>query len=418
MLDYFSQTGSYSLAVEPLKPAEKLPASLEEGRFRRYISRALKILEAIYVLSDAPPDQELTRLSDTLKSELASVIGAAAGATEDPRLEHHLRLRSEAFKDGQFDAARRYSATHEFPVEVILGPVPSWRTHGGKTGLSGIIAVPVHNVIVGRIEEIDTEVESIARRLLVDQGLGSLERSFESPIYSICDLVDVAGEAARFPHHFASFLPEDEGLTGETTKTVVYLNYYLQRFFSVSLPIADALAGGSLTRVSAHEAARILLTWFRAHDIAHSYFDKVCHGSGLQESYIHAARELLADCVGFAVVSNMLGSCAEVAQVVIAEALRYARRDSGLFADAVAARFELGWLLDRASYPSLLSGRPLAAFVPEMLDDAVGRLAHDDPASFQQWIDRTVLGFQMADEQVGVPNDLIPITASPPRDPR
>jgi hypothetical protein len=412
MLEYFSQAGICSLAIEPLSPAGKPSSSLEEGGFLVYISRALKILEAAYVLSHAPHDHELARLSGTLRSELASVIDSAAGATKDHQLERHLQLRSEAFKDGQFDAARRYSATHTLPIELILGPVPSWRTHGAKTGLSGIIAVPVQNVMAGKTAEVDAEVESIARQLLVDQGLGSLERSFESPIYSICDLVDVAGEAARFPHHFASFLPEDEGLTGETTKTVVYLNYYLQRFFSVSLPIAGALADGSVTRVRAHEAAQILLTWFRAHDIAHSYFDKVCHGSGLQESYVHAAREILADCVGFVVASKIRGSSAEVAQVVLAEALRYARRDSRLFADAVAARFELGWLLHRASYPSLISGRSFAAFVNEMLSDTIGRLAHEDPDSFQQWIDRTALGFQMVDAQVHGPNDLIPIYSS------
>ena len=408
MLDYFSQPGTFSLHIDRLVHSRP-PGTQSEAAATRHISRALRLIEALHIVPTDAHDADITRIADTLNSELIVAIQGAAETATDPKLAEHLRLRVTAFTSGEFEEARRFGAATPLPVEIILGPVPMWRTPDDKMGLSGVLAIPMDDRFDLNIPEIDQHVESLAKQLLLDRGLQTLDRSFESPIYSVCELVDAAGEAARFPHHFANFLPEDEGILGETTKTVVYANYYLRRLLTVSLPLLQSSAKETVPPIPEDEAGRILLTWFRAHDVAHSYFDNLCRHAGLQERYLHVTREIIADLVGFVTVATLHPQPANVGVVLTAEALRYSRRDPVLFADTMAAKFELGSVLHKTSLAEIADGYAFSAVVADLLNETIARLTHEDPASFQRWIDRNALAYQTQIPDIHLPNDLIPI---------
>jgi hypothetical protein len=412
VLDYFSQPGTFTLHIDRLTETQQSSIQ-DQATTIRHISRALRLIEALRILPTEAYDADLARITENLTTELTLAIEAGAETTNAPQLAQHLQLRAMAFSSGEFEEARRFGAATILPVEIILGPVPKWRSPDDKMGLSGVLAIPANGRFKPNITKIDENVELLARQLLVDNGFPTIDRSFEPPIYSICDLIDMAGEAARFPHHFANFLPEDEGILGETAKTVVYVNYYIRRFFTVSLPLLQKSTEKAMPPIPEDEATSILLTWFRAHDVAHSYFDNLCRRAGLEDRYVHVMREIIADLVGFAVAATFHSEPAKVGMVLTAEALRYSRRDPILFADTMAARFELGSVLGKISLAEITDGSTFPALVIALLNDTIARLTHEDPAIFQRWIDRNVLAYQTQALDTYLPNDLIPIIASP-----
>jgi hypothetical protein len=410
VIDYFSQSGSFALRVEELRSAARVnTADLET---LDTLSDVLTLIELMHSLSENDSADNLSETAKHLRSEIRKSLLRAASAASSPQAREHLNLRGAAFSNEDFEAARRFGATHQLPFELILGPVPVWRSKRRKTALSGVIAIPAQQYQVD-LPEIDARVEALARELLLRSGTGTLDRSFEPPIYSICEILGAAGEAGRFPHHFANFLPEDEDIDGETYKTVVYANYYLQRFGSISLPLLRAAVPHHVTELPPAEVATVLLTWFRAHDLAHSYFDNLCRRAGLQENFVHIAREIVADLVGFLVVSQLVADADSTAPVLAAEAMRYARRDETLFADTRAARFELGALLHAASLPDLLKTGTFTSATEQLLRQFVGRLSNEESASFQRWIETNALAYQTLDDDVGLANDLVPIVRRP-----
>jgi hypothetical protein len=411
MFDYFSQPGNFAVCVEELPVAAS--ADPMDAETLDALADALIVVELLHVSDEHNNANNLDSIDVHLRAELSRILQSAASLASTPEAREHITLRDSAFRCGDFEAARRYSATHELPFELILGPVPVSRKARAGTALSGVIAIPTDLYQVA-VADIDAQVASLARELLLASGIGTVDRSFESPIYSICEVTAVAGEAARFPHHFANFLPEDEGIDGETYKTVVYANYYLKRFTSISLPLLRSALSGEMPGLSAAEHARILLTWFRAHDLAHSYFDNMCRRSGLQENFIHIAREVIADLIGFTVVNKLIADPSDVPSVLMAEGMRYARRDPKLFADTIAARFELGSLFHVASLQNLLRGDTFAIATSQLLKDFIGRLSNEDPASFQRWIETSALAYQKLTDrdESTIANDLVPIVPS------
>jgi hypothetical protein len=406
MLDYFSQPGNFALCAEELSSAASPnPTDVET---LQALSNALTILELLHIVDDNNHVDSLTSTVKHLRYELGKFLQQAASSASTSEAREHITLRDSAFQHGDFEAARRYSATHQLPFELILGPVPVSRSARGGSALSGVIAIPTtqHEL---ETADIDAQVESLAREFLLRSGIGTLDRSFQSPIYSICEVTSVAGEAARFPHHFANFLPEDEGIDGETDKTVVYANYYVKRFTSISLPLLSSAIANEMPELSTPESAKILLTWFRAHDLAHSYFDNLCRRSGLQENFIHVAREVIADLVGFTVVNRLIADPGNVSAALMAESMRYAQRDAKLFADTMAARFELGSLLHVASIRNLLKSDTFTTATAQLLKDFIGRLSNEDPASFQRWIETNAFAYQKLADREGFANDLVPI---------
>ena len=119
----------------------------------------------------------------------------------------------------------------------------------------------------------------------------------------------MAGAAATPPFHFAHFLPEDEGVEGSTTKTVVYRNIYLLRFLNISLPLISMDEIGLDIGSVRAGASRVLVRWMRAHDVAHSYFDQICMTSGLGGRTLHGIREVLADVFANALLLGSRTGC-------------------------------------------------------------------------------------------------------------
>ncbi|GAA1365649.1 hypothetical protein [Streptomyces beijiangensis] len=351
--------------------------------------------------------QSLSSVRKSLESQLINRLGDAADASDDAAVAHHLRLRSEAVATGDYAAAREYAATTELKVELLIGLVPSWRWPDHRQEFSAILAVKPQGAPRVVTESVDSAVEAIAQSFLAASDPNAIPTLAKLQSYSVVDLVGLAGDAARYPCHFANFLPEDEGDLGTTKKTVVYQNFYLERFKRVSAPLLDAtlLAQATTRQDISLAAGPVLLEWFRAHDIAHSYSDGLCRRSGLDLPLIHCARELLADLIGFLTVAN---SSDQAPAILVAEMLRYARRSPALFADATAARIEYGWLLKSGGIETAISDPDVfSERITELLGLTVSHLVSGDSAYLAQWMNR------LAD---GVPRALHLEESSPGRD--
>ncbi len=142
---------------------------------------------------------------------------------------------------GRFEEAAEFGASRELPLELVLGPSPGW-THPRRPGAySAVLARPRPEWRLSAVADVDRVVDDYARRAIDRAGAWPVERAFEPPLYSVADLLSVAGEAAIPPLHFAAFLPEDEGQLGATTKTLVYRNFYELRLREVSSRLFKAI---------------------------------------------------------------------------------------------------------------------------------------------------------------------------------
>jgi hypothetical protein len=346
--------------------------------------RCVDGLNALGAPHDAP---SLTVVRKSLEKKLSERLIDAAEASTDATVANHFLLRSEAITTQKYDAAREFGAATQLTTELILGPVPSWRWADQRLTFSATLAVRPEISYPLQVETIDAIVKSIAHEFLGSVGAYHLESNSKLQTYSIVNLIGLAGDAAMYPCHFANFLPEDEGHPGSTKKTILYQNFYLERFERVSLPLLRNMATAGIAELPLH-AKPVLLSWFRAHDIAHSFFDGLCRRSGLQASVLHSTRELLADLVGFLVAGK---SNDHAPAILIAEMLRYAGRSPTLFADSASARVQLSWLQDQTTISEVIRDpEKFHEIATELTWQVVKRLASGDAAHFAHWLNRLV----------------------------
>ncbi|HEY4810410.1 MAG TPA: hypothetical protein VIH71_05060 [Solirubrobacteraceae bacterium] len=375
------------------------------------ISRAFMVTDALSRIGGVGKANTSEGSIHALTSELARSLETASSLSPDADVRRHLELRAEAVTSRDFDRAVTFGATRTMPFEMVLSPSPHW-THptspGALSGMFGRVlsAHPVYSVL----DATDLATANLSMACLDTYGLRSVERAFDPPIYSVCDLELVAGQAAVPPFHFASFLPEDEGERGVTSKTLVFQNLYLLRFVWISHRLAEKALGEDRCDGAPQVADVVLPQWLRAHDMAHSYFDNVCRSSGLSDKLLHAIREVLADTVADAAVLNDAADDG-VLSVIIGEKLRYARRDPAVFADSLAARLELGWLTRYHGLGSLTSAKMSASAV-DLVDETVARLVNGDLGRFESWARKLVA--EWVDPEMNahtVPDDVVPLFA-------
>lgn len=374
--------------------------------------RAFDLVEALSALGE-PLGADGSSAGAAIRRELIGALERAAGSTSDALLAEHLAMRSDAVRSGSFDDAATFGATNTLPLELLLSPTPSWANPSLATGVSATLGRRHHDDDLRDIGVVDAAVQTDAVSCLTRHGVFGVEASFQPPIYSICDLVRVAGEAAVPPYHFANFLPEDEGQPGKTAKTVVYRNLYLLRFHRVTWPLISSL-DGDVEPIPESDASTTLLHWLRAHDVGHSYFDSLCLEAGLSAHVLHATREVLADCIAHSVV--LRASQPQAAAVIVGECLRYARRDPEQFADALAARAQLSWLTRHLGDPRLYAARSLADAAADLVGETVARLVRGDAAAFERWLLRLAANAPLPSWPVGTVHDVLALFGPRPID--
>lgn len=403
---YNSTPTTISLRLERLQAS---PRAAEWAALLDEMSRAFIIADALSRLGGTRRAKTSAGSVHALTAELAKSLTGASALSPDEDVRCHLELRAEAVTSGDYNRAITFGATRTMPFDMILSPSPHW-THptspGALSGMFGraLSAHPVYSVL----DDTDQATAELSMACLDTYGLRSIERAFEPPIYSVCDLELVAGQAAVPPFHFASFLPEDEGERGITSKTLVFQNLYLLRFVWISHRLAENALGEDRCDGAPHVADVVLPQWLRAHDMAHSYFDNVCRSSGLGDSLLHVIREVLADTVADAAVLRG-GADDGALAVIIGEKLRYARRDPAVFADSLAARLELGWLTRHHGFGGLTAAKMSAAAV-DLVDETVARLVNGDLGRFESWAHKLAAEWMDPDMATRtIPDDVVPL---------
>jgi hypothetical protein len=176
------------------------------------------------------------------------------------------------------------------------------------------------------------------------------------PRYLVGDLLYVAGVGRSHPVHFARFLPADLGgaSVGAPEATVTFRNVYGTRFNRISGRLFTEQFGRR-PRGSAGLQRDLLLAWFRGHDIGHFWrLPKASVGATQPSAPDHrwagALAEAFSDVCGFLALDALADGDDTYRRIAVdvflAEALRYARRNSLAFDDSAAAVLELSVLLD------------------------------------------------------------------------
>jgi hypothetical protein len=346
----------------------------EEQHGVRYVPLAGELGEELLPL--APKLRELAAVGDALRSlqtregaplSVAAVDALAertgrmlqeiAAALEGEEAEI-VDMRAKAFLEGgsHAEAALREGALYELPpLTVLCGPQCTWRLKTPK---------PLHTVVAaaacGRydtlVANLDEHLGEATVQLRAELELEALSLDESYPM-RVTDMVACGGEANAYPKHFAYFLPEDEGVTGEAgqrKKTIVFRNAYRERFTVISEPLGRAVFDGPRRDPQAPVEAA-LLTWFRGHDIGHtaslpstdypSWHYDLGHEPFMmmQEAVSDVYGLLLALTPAWRAQSGL--SKVDIAEVFLAELLHYLRRGPWLYGDAGAAYLELSYLL-------------------------------------------------------------------------
>jgi hypothetical protein len=280
----------------------------------------------------------------------AALLAVTAESLSGPEAEV-IRLRAEELNgDGCSTAAIRQAQIRERDLVLLCGPMATWQRKSSATYHGFVASVPwaPGNALIARADSLPLR-DYMAD--LLDQP-----RLTARPVpgFLVTTLITCGGEPNGFPKHFAYFLPEDEGVKGAgISKTVVYANVYSARFEGISRPLAQ-LGLEPTVDVSPEQALKLLVLWFRGHDIGHQLRLPTTAFRELRllgRATSIALQEALADVIGYLAMTGgpwcgaFGGDLAACEFVFLAELLRYLERGSRYFPDSEAADLELSYLL-------------------------------------------------------------------------
>lgn len=229
------------------------------------------------------------------------------------------------------------------------GPLATW---GSKSTIRprSVLAATRNSAWAEFYGRVDRRLPGIAAR--AGDALGEdLAWRCQPPVMFPANIVVCGGEANTVPKNIAHFFPEDAGHSAGEASTVLFSDFYLHRFFGISVPLLKALAPGFDEPPEAAMASALHL-WFRGHDAGHFLSPQAApqRREVLSHRMYGALDEVWADLVGYFVATApdwdaVTGVSPGVGRAAfLAELLRYIRRGSRWFIDSAAANIELAAL--------------------------------------------------------------------------
>jgi hypothetical protein len=229
------------------------------------------------------------------------------------------------------------------------GPLATW---GSKSTIRphSILAATRNSVWTEFYERVDRRLPELATH--VGAILGE-DLAWSSPPTVIfpANIVACGGEANTVPKNIAYFFPEDAGQSTGDASTVLFSDFYVHRFFGISVPLLKALTP-SFSGPSAAVMAAALHLWFRGHDAGHFLSPQAAQQRRevLSHRMYGVLDEVWADIIGYFFACSpeweaLTGVSSGTARVTfLAELLRYIRRGGRWFIDSAAANVELAAL--------------------------------------------------------------------------
>jgi hypothetical protein len=229
------------------------------------------------------------------------------------------------------------------------GPLATWASKSTIRPHS-ILAATRNSAWTEFYRRVDQRLPGLSTR--VSEALGEdLTWRCQPTVMFPANIVVCGGEANTVPKNIAYFLPEDAGHSGGEASTILFPDFYVHRFFGISVPLLRALAP-DLNEPPAAVMASALHLWFRGHDAGHFLSPQAApqRREVLSHRMYGVLDEIWADLIGYFVacapeweaVTGVSSSAARIA--FLAELLRYIRRGSRWFIDSAAAHVELAAL--------------------------------------------------------------------------
>jgi hypothetical protein len=229
------------------------------------------------------------------------------------------------------------------------GPLGTW---GSKSTIRphSVLACTRNPAWTEFHEQVDRKLPSLAAHVGAILGEDLSWRS-QLPVMFPADIIACGGEANTVPKNISYFFPEDAGQSTGEASTVLFADFYVHRFFGISVPLLRTLAPG-LDEPPAAVMASALNLWFRGHDVGHFLAPQAAQQRRevLSQQMYGVLDEVWADTVGYFIASSpewaaLTGVSPGAARLAfLAELLRYVRRGSRWFIDSGAANVELAAL--------------------------------------------------------------------------
>jgi hypothetical protein len=321
-------------------------------------------------LDDSPPLQSLSRYADGM---LAAI--SPHGQVLNAELFEDLCAKSQKSLDELADEAPEEWTGYIKGAAVEIGAGQAWGessntcrpsldqtdfffhsgplvTWGSKSTIRprSILAASRNSAWTEFYERVDRNLPGLAAHV---SDLLSEDLAWNRPptVMFPANIIACGGEANTVPKNIAYFFPEDAGQSAGGPATILFPDFYLHRFFGISVPLLKALAPG-FDEPSATALARALQLWFRGHDVGHFLTPQAAQQRRdvLSSRMYGVLDEVWADLIGYFVAcapewESLTGVTADVARAsFLAELLRYVRRGSRWFVDSAAANVELAAL--------------------------------------------------------------------------
>ena len=284
---------------------------------------------------------------------LESQIGLDALADEAPK-EWTSYIKGAAVEIGSRQAWGKSSNNCRPPLDQTdfffhSGPLTTWSSKSTIRPYS-ILAATRNSTWTEFYRRVALTFPGLATS--VSEALGEeLAWRIQPPVIFPANIIACGGEANTVPKNIAYFLPEDAGASAGEAATILFSDFYVHRFFGISVPLLKAFAPG-FNEPPAAVMSSALHLWFRGHDAGHFLSPQAApqRREVLSHRMYGVLDEVWADIVGYFVAcapewEALTGVSSSVARVTfLAELLRYVRRGSRWFADSAAASVELAAL--------------------------------------------------------------------------
>ncbi|MET0405114.1 MAG: hypothetical protein ABW123_22050, partial [Cystobacter sp.] len=239
-----------------------------------------------------------------LLEQSARALEATANACPDEDIAELLRLRAHGLSSGDTrEAAAALARAENDRLVVLCGPLMTWPGRSKAYLHSACVALE-DTLLTQRVRALEANLPRLQCYYEELLGLEGLSLKVEDiPRYTLSELVLCGGEANGFPKHFTYFLPEDEGHRKiKPRKTLLFHNIYLERIRRLSLPLLRRLCPG--VRVADEDVCDVMvaITWFRGHDVGHSWRHPSAAFARLRElgaARSYALQEALCDVLGY-----------------------------------------------------------------------------------------------------------------------
>lgn len=343
---------------------ENIPeVSLSTKKSREYAPQAWPdLVQVIYLANSLRSLQRLDGsfinedLAQKLIAESADALDKAADKVPDDYVAIRLRLRAQCLRTGETkEAALDLAAGERDNLFVLCGPLVTWP---GKTNAY------LHSALIAmEDEEMTQNLRGLDRmlpevKMYYEDALGLADLQIATvPLFTVTDLALCGGEANGFPKHFSYFLPENEGFKGQKDrKTVVFRNVYIERLRCLSIPFLEAIHGAVNEELKAQILdSRIALTWFRGHDLGHSWRHQLAAFKALRERigqfHSFSLQEALSDVLGYLALLGPLRPAGlsneePIMFFYLSEMLRFISRREDIHPDLEASYLVLSFLID------------------------------------------------------------------------